>query len=250
MEWAIQEIAKLAGTTSRALRHYDEVGLVRPSRIGANGYRYYDADALVRLQRVMLMRQLGLGLAEIAGILDQHTDAREALKQHLGLLADERARIDSQIAAVKYTIARLEKKDTLMPNEMFDGFDHTQYREEVTERWGADAYAASDAWWRGQSAEEQADWMRRLDELNRDWIAASRAEGSRPDSAKARDLARRHVAWLESVPGTPMANPSEREGYLRGIVDLYVSDERFAKNYGGVYGARFVREAILSLLDS
>lgn len=250
MEWAIQEIAKLAGTTSRALRHYDEVGLVRPSRIGTNGYRYYDAEALVRLQRVMLLRQLGLGLSEIADILDQHTDAREALETHLDLLHRERARVDTQIAAVNYTIARLEQKESLMPNEMFDGFDHTQYREEVTERWGADAYAASDAWWRGQSAEEQADWKRRLDELNQDWIAVSGAEGSRPDSPSAQALARRHIAWLESIPGTPMGNAVERDGYLRGLVDLYVSDERFAKNYGGADGAQFVRAAILSLLDS
>ncbi|HEV7741419.1 MAG TPA: MerR family DNA-binding transcriptional regulator, partial [Pseudolysinimonas sp.] len=51
MDWSIQDIARLAGTTSRTLRHYDDVGLVKPSRIGDNGYRYYDADALVKLQR-------------------------------------------------------------------------------------------------------------------------------------------------------------------------------------------------------
>src|SRR5690625_7789618 len=56
MEWSIQEIARHAGTTSRTLRHYDDLGLVPPSRIGANGYRYYDETALVRLQRVLLLR--------------------------------------------------------------------------------------------------------------------------------------------------------------------------------------------------
>ena len=49
MDWSIQEIAKLAGTTSRTLRHYDDIGLVAPARIGSNGYRYYDDAALVRL---------------------------------------------------------------------------------------------------------------------------------------------------------------------------------------------------------
>ena len=52
-DWSIQEVARLAGTTSRTLRHYDAVGLLPPSRVAANGYRHYDADALVRLQRCL-----------------------------------------------------------------------------------------------------------------------------------------------------------------------------------------------------
>ena len=64
MNWSIQELAKLGGTTSRALRHYDEVGLLPPSSVGANGYRYYDERALLRLQRILLLRELGLGLPQ------------------------------------------------------------------------------------------------------------------------------------------------------------------------------------------
>lgn len=70
MEWSIQEIARTAGTTSRTLRHYGDVGLLRPSRVAANGYRYYDEHALVRLQRILLLRELGLGLPAIAEVLD------------------------------------------------------------------------------------------------------------------------------------------------------------------------------------
>ena len=61
MDWSVQQIATLAGTTSRTLRHYDDVGLLKPSRTGNNGYRYYGQDALVRLQRILLLRDLGLG---------------------------------------------------------------------------------------------------------------------------------------------------------------------------------------------
>ena len=59
--------ARSAGTTSRTLRHYGAVGLLEPSRIGGNGYRYYDEEALVRLQRIL---ELGLGLPAIAEVLD------------------------------------------------------------------------------------------------------------------------------------------------------------------------------------
>ena len=70
MEWSIQQIAKLAGTTSRTLRHYDDIGLLSPSSVGHNGYRHYDQAALVRLQRILLLRELGLGLPQIAEVLD------------------------------------------------------------------------------------------------------------------------------------------------------------------------------------
>src|SRR5690606_10221901 len=66
MTHSIQEVARLTGVTSRTLRHYDDIGLVRPSATGAGGIRHYDADALVRLQRVLLLRDLGLGLPAIA----------------------------------------------------------------------------------------------------------------------------------------------------------------------------------------
>jgi len=83
MDWSIQEIAKMAGTTSRALRHYDDIGLLKPSRTGHNGYRYYDGPALVQLQRILMLRELGLGLPAIAEVLNRETDTVKALSGHL-----------------------------------------------------------------------------------------------------------------------------------------------------------------------
>src|SRR6188508_3309158 len=107
-DWSIQDIARLAGTTSRTLRHYDDVGLVTPSRIGDNGYRYYDADALVRLQRVLLLRELGLGLPAIGDILAGQRDDTAALRSHLEWLAHEQQRLGRQMASVERTITELE----------------------------------------------------------------------------------------------------------------------------------------------
>ena len=96
MEWSIQDIARSAGTTSRTLRHYDDIGLLEPSRVGANGYRYYDEHALVRLQRILLLRELGLGLPAIAEVFEGQRDTAAALRTHLKLLAAERERIGRQ----------------------------------------------------------------------------------------------------------------------------------------------------------
>jgi DNA-binding transcriptional MerR regulator len=69
-EWSIQDIARAAGTTSRTLRHCHEIGLLEPSRIGNNGYRYYNRQTLVRLQKILLLRELGLGLSTSVEVLD------------------------------------------------------------------------------------------------------------------------------------------------------------------------------------
>ena len=75
MDWSVQQIARIAGTTSRTLRHYDDIGLLKPSRTGDNGYRFYDQASLVRLQRILLLRDLGLGLPAIAEVLDHEPEA-------------------------------------------------------------------------------------------------------------------------------------------------------------------------------
>ena len=137
-----------------------------------------------------------------------------------------------------------------MAKDMFDGFDHTRYREEVEERWGADAYAAGDRWWRGMGAREQQAWKDRTAALGRDWIAAAES-GVAPDSAEAQALARRHVEWLTGVPGTPASQPGgDVKGYVIGLGEMYVADERFGANYGGPLGASFVRDALRTYAEA
>jgi len=243
-EWSIQQIARLAGTTSRTLRHYGELGLLSPLRVGENGYRYYDAEALVRLQRILLLRELGIGLPQIAEILARPTSQEGALEAHLAWLEQESRRLDRQIAAVATTIENLRGGEQLMAEKMFDGFDHTAHRDEVVQRWGADAYAAGDAWWRGLGADKKAQWQRSTAELAAEWAAAAE-RGVDPRGTEAQLLAERHVAWLTGIPGTPASDPDgDVTAYVVGLADMYVADPRFAQNYGGDAGARFVRDAL------
>lgn len=243
-EWSIQQVAKLTGTTSRTLRHYDDVGILPPSRIGDNGYRYYDADALVRLQRVLLLRDLGLGIPAIAEVLAGRADDGQALRAHLGWLAQEKGRLDRQIASVEHTIREIEEGRTPMAEQMFDGFDHTEHREEVEQRWGADAYASGDAWWRSKSPAEQQAFRAGAARLAADWASAAEA-GEAPDGEAGQRLSQRQAEWLSAIPGLPRAADGRLEpAYLAGLGEMYVADERFAANYGGAIGAAFVRDAL------
>ncbi|KZE95284.1 HTH-type transcriptional activator TipA [Agromyces sp. NDB4Y10] len=250
MDWSIQEVARLAGTTSRTLRHYDDIGLLEPARIGSNGYRYYDRAALVRLQRILLLRELGLGLPAIGEVLDGQRDESRALAGHLEWLRQEQDRLARQVASVERTIEALEGGEQMMAKDMFDGFDHTQYRDEVEQRWGAEAYAQGDRWWRGLRDDERQAWKERTAALGRDWIAAAES-GVAPDGEEAQELARRHVEWLTGVPGTPAAHPGgDVKGYVIGLGEMYVADDRFAANYGGEAGAAFVRDALRTFAEA
>lgn len=216
-EWSIQQLARLAGTTSRTLRHYGEIGLLAPSRIGSNGYRYYDSAAL---------------------------------RRHLDELRRDQRRVERRIASVASTITALEKGETPMTEQMFDGFDHTQYKHEVIERWGTQAYADSDRWWRGMDAAGRADAKAQVAGLSAAWADAAE-RGVDPASDEAQGLAARHVAWLRGIPGTPAARPDgDIAGYVRGLGEMYVTDSRFGANYGGGAGAAFVRDALAVYADA
>ncbi|MER5768970.1 MerR family transcriptional regulator [Streptomyces sp. NPDC001985] len=238
MEWSIQEIARRAGTTSRTLRHYGDMGLLEPSRVGANGYRYYGPDALVRLQRILLLRELGLGLPAIAEVLRGQRDTAAALRAHLGLLEQERERIGRQIASVRTTLHKTERGEQLMAEDVLDGFDHTRYEREVTERWGRRAYQRGDQWWRSLSEPERQGYLREQKGIAADFARAL-ADGEEPGGERAQAITRRQYGWLSAMDA-----PSKC--HFIGLGEMYVTDERFAAHYErhGEGTAAFVRDAM------
>lgn len=136
-----------------------------------------------------------------------------------------------------------------MAENMFDGFDNSQYKDEVEQRWGKQAYAQGDAWWKAMRAEEKAGWQQRQQQLAADWQHAA-ARGIDADSDEAQALARRHFEWLRGIPGTPGGGTSgPSKAYFLGLAEMYVADERFAANYGGLEGASFVRAAMTAFAE-
>lgn len=240
-EWSIQDLAKAAGTTSRTLRHYGQLGLLAPSRIGTNGYRYYDQDSLMRLQRILLLRELGVGLPVIAEILAGEQDTNAALRTHLELLQQEQDRIRRQIESVRTTLHKTERGEQLVAAEVFDGFDHTQYKDEVIERWGKDAYESGDRWWRSLSeADKKAHFQTQLD-IAADYGRAFTA-GLAPDSEEVQAIVARHRAWIgDGWQGRRV----EADAFI-GLGEMYVADPRFTANYDvhGTGTAEFVRDAM------
>ncbi|QGH69722.1 MerR family transcriptional regulator [Pseudactinotalea sp. HY158] len=238
---SIHEVVRTTGLTSRTLRHYDRIGLLRPTTTGPGGLRHYDRAALVRLQRILLWRELGIPLARIKELLAGQTDDLLALREQRESLERESARINDQRRAVDTTIAALENGETLMPEEMFNGFDHTVYDAEVRERWGDEAADRSNRWWEGLGEPEKDGFRREVAHLNSSWDDVI-ASGAPPTSPAAQQVAARHLAWLRSAwQGRELTAE-----VVRDLADMYVADPRFAKNYTrrSPEGARFVRDAL------
>ena len=245
MEASIQQVARLTGTTSRTLRHYGAVGLLAPSRVGDNGYRWYDDTSLVRLQRILLLRETGAGAAgDPAG-------ARPRAGR------DDRAapppRVAAQRAGAAGATGRVGRTDhhgttgrraTHGRGHVRRVRPHGATREEVEERWGTQAYATSDAWWRGMSDAERAAWKARSADLIARWAAAAEA-GTKPgsDEAQAARGAARRLAGEH--PRDARARRCARAG-VRARAGRHVRGRRAVRRElrRGERGATFVRDAL------
>jgi DNA-binding transcriptional MerR regulator len=126
VSWSIQQVARLSGVTARTLRYYGEIGLLRPARVGPNGYRYYEQEQLLRLQEILLLRELDMDLGTIAAVVDGARDRVEALRAHEQRLLAERGRLDRLARTVAATIAHLEEGTAMPAEELFEGFRFTR----------------------------------------------------------------------------------------------------------------------------
>ncbi|MFE6308063.1 MerR family transcriptional regulator [Nocardiopsis sp. NPDC057823] len=155
--WPTGQVCRMTGVSSRTLRHYHRIGLLRPAAVGAGGVRHYGRAELLRLQRILLMRELGLPLADIAAVLDAGGDPAGALRTHLRDLLAERDRIDTLVTTVRRTLDALEEEGTmgaLDPETLFAGFDTAAYTDRARAQWPAQWEQAA----RAADGRAPADW--------------------------------------------------------------------------------------------
>jgi len=245
MAFTVGELSRLTGLTVRALHHYDEIGLVRPSQRTAAGYRLYDETDALRLQQVMVLRELGVPLDQIGAAIDAAADRAALLREHRAALVERRARLDRLLAAVDAALGVLEKGKTQMQSEdfkaMFDGFDPADHEAEAQARWGdTEAYRESarrtqsygPPEWQAIRSESEAIYAR---------LAALMQQGAAvtaPAVQAAVEDHRRHLErWFYPCPSA----------MHKGLGEMYVADPRFTATLDKKAGpgfARFFRDAI------
>jgi MerR family transcriptional regulator, thiopeptide resistance regulator len=246
MSYTVGRVAEIAGVTVRTLHHYDEIGLLTPSTRTSAGYRRYDDVDLERLQQILLYRELGFTLEEIAAIVDDpDTEAREHLRRQHQLLRDRIARLQEMVAAVELVLEAHKVGVNLTPEEKFEvfgDFDPDAYAEEAEQRWGhTDAYKESA---RRSARYTKEDWQRIQQEtgdLMQRWIAALDA-GVAADSQAGMDLAEEHRQQI-----TKFFYDCTLEIHT-GLAEMYLADERFTAHYENQRAglAQYVHDAIMA----
>jgi DNA-binding transcriptional MerR regulator len=156
--FTVKQLSDLTGVTGRTLRYYDSIGLLTPSRIGENGYRYYNEGDLLRLQQVLFYREMDVPLAAICDIMSQPGfDVLAALQSHKHALAGRLQTLQGLIFTVDQTILHLKGKHSMKPVQLFDGLRERQqkYQQEAEQKYGKDVVQASARQWQGYSEGKQ-----------------------------------------------------------------------------------------------
>ncbi len=246
MEYTIQKLANLARISTRTLRYYDEIDILKPARINSSGYRIYGVNEVDKLQQIMFYRELGLNLESIKEIVNAPTfDKSNALKEHHEQLVAKRKQLDILINNVKKTILLSEGKINMSSQEKFEGFkkqmvndNETKYGDEIREKYGNDTIDKSNAKLMNMT-EEQYKEFKSLEISIIDKLKEAFEIGD-PTSESAMELADMHKRWLSYTW------PSYSKEAHAGLANMYVEDERFSKYYDKEQpgGAKFLRDCI------
>lgn len=220
----VKDVSRRTGVSVRALQYWDELGLLSPARSDA-GYRRYDDAALLRLQQILIRRELGFSLEEIRKSLDDpRFDLEKALKAQRKSLQQRAQDTERLLASIDEAIAALKNTKSAYDAELFDGFDPSRYEREAEARWALDPKFAESK--RRKAKYSAADWARYKQEQDAVYgeLAAAMKAGWKPTTARVKALAEKHRLLIDR-----WFYACDREHHAR-LAEPYESDSRFAAN--------------------
>lgn len=225
--YTVKQLSNLAGVSVRTLHYYDEIDLLKPAQIAANGYRHYDDAALLRLQQILFYREIGLELLQIKVILDSPDfDLVAALRAHRAALHDKIDRLQDLITTVDDTIRHLAGEQIMSKKRMFEAFSPEQqkdYEREARLQYGPSLVNESVQRYNAYSAAEKQAIGEEGNQVYSDLVEALEA-GIAPNSAEVQAILKR---WHEHLRYFYEPNID----ILRGLGQMYHDDERFAANF-------------------
>ena len=247
MEYTVQKLGKIAGVSTRTLRYYDEIGILKPARISSSGYRIYGKAEVDLLQQILFYRELGINLDNIKQIVSSPSfNANNALKEHRVQLLTKREQLDLLIANIDRTIEAMEGRITMSDKEKFEGFkqkmlddNEKKYGKEIREKYGNEVIDNSNKKVKGMTPDQYAEAERLSAEVLSTLNEAFKTDD--PSSELAQKVADLHRQWL-----CFFWDNYSKEAHA-GVAQMYVYDERFTAYYDKDQPgtAEFLRDAIL-----
>lgn len=236
----VKQLSKVAGISPRTLHYYDEIGLLKPSQIGSNGYRYYDDGCVLSLQQILLYRELDLPLEQIKKILHQpNYDNVSALITHKTALKKRISRLEKLVETVEDTIQFIEGEKTMSKRQLFAALSpeqEKQMEQEAMNTYDPKVVKDSHRKWKNYGKAEQD---RILAEGNEIYQAIVDSMGF---GAKSHEVQVQIARWHQHIEYFWSPNSEQ----LLGLADLYNDDPRFKANFDKFdpHLAEFMREAV------
>jgi MerR family transcriptional regulator, thiopeptide resistance regulator len=238
--FTVKQLSKLAGVTPRTLHHYDEIGLLKPSRVGDNGYRYYGEESVLRLQQILFYRELGIPLEDIKKIMGRRDfDVLGALRTHKEALQKQVTRLNRLINTVDNTINHLKGNMTMSDKAYFEGFseeEQEKYAAEAEQLYDAESVRESNRKWKAYSAAKKEAIMAEGKAIYTDMIAAMPKGAASNDVQAIVERWRKHMDYF----WTPKLEQ------LSALANGYNDEPRFKANFDKMHPqlAEFMREAV------
>lgn len=253
MEYSIQKLAAMSGVTTRTLRYYDQIGLLKPLRVNSAGYRIYGSVQVDLLQQILFYRELGFPLEEIRQIVTEPGfDRRKAMVAHRQALLARRQQLDTLIDNLTKTIESEDGQRNMSDKEKFAGFkkqmveeNEAKYGAEIRRKYGDKTIDESNVKMMGMTR-EQYDAMQQMAAEIHDGLERAVQAGLEPTGEEGHRLAALHKEWLGFT-----WNVYSKEAH-GGLVEMYVLDERFKVYYDDhVEGcAQWLRAAVKAWLET
>ena len=210
----VAQVSKRTGVSVRTLHHYDQIGLLKPTEITEAGYRLYDDAALDKLYMILVFRELGLSLKEIADILHAPDfDRNRVLEKQIHLMQERVGKLQNRITLAKGML-------TVGVNYMdFEGFDPKkmdEYSVQAKALYGkTDAYQEYQQKSQGRSKAQEKD----LGDQGMDFfVRLGKMRPCAPDSEAAQNWAKELQAFFTEhfYTCTPQILGSLAESYAGG----------------------------------
>jgi DNA-binding transcriptional MerR regulator len=239
--YSVKQLAVLAGVSIRTLHYYDEIGLLPPAQVEANGYRRYDQASVLTLQQILFYRELGMSLKEIGEVISQpEFEILEALRSHKLNLEHKAARLARLIATVDNTIRHLEGEVEMSKKELFSAFSEEEQREyakEAEKIYDPKLVRQSQGRWESYT-QEQKDAVRAEGEAIHLAILEQMEAGAE-SAAVQEQVAALHKHFVRSYYDCTFE-------IFRGLGQMWVEDPRFNAVYEQIKPgfAVFLREAV------
>ena len=221
----------MSGVSTRTLRYYDAIDILKPMKVAPSGYRIYGQSEVDMLQQILLYRELGFSLESIKSLLSASGfDREKAFFNHLTELKAKRKRLDKLIRNVTRSISAMKGEISMPDKEKFEGFKQSlidenerQYGAELREKYGNQAIEDSNANLKGLT-KEQYDKSEQL-RLSLEETLKAAFDAGDPAGALAQKACDIHRQWL------CVFYPKYSKEYHMGLGEMYVADDRFRANY-------------------